>query len=237
MALTEADWLAGKGSLAKLCQALPKPTSPRKLRLFAAAACRLGDRLRDSPLHRSAVDAVERSADGLLSEEEFVAARSHYYLRQYQEDAGVPDALSAAVTASLVSGALDGAEVALGCVVDHFACGATARREHHARNAGRRAVWRLAHELFGNPFRPFTLLPPWQGGGFEQPDGVVVRPTSDVTGLAAAIHLTGDFTRLPILADALEEAGATDATLLAHCRGPGPHARGCWAHDLARGVR
>jgi hypothetical protein len=37
---------------------------------------------------------------------------------------------------------------------------------------------------------------------------------------------------LPILADALEDAGCADATLLAHLRGPGPHACGCWALDL-----
>jgi hypothetical protein len=36
----------------------------------------------------------------------------------------------------------------------------------------------------------------------------------------------------PILADAMEEAGCTDAAILDHCRGPGPHARGCWLLDL-----
>ena len=41
--------------------------------------------------------------------------------------------------------------------------------------------------------------------------------------------------RLPILADALEEAGCTDADMLAHCRGPGPHVRGCWVVDLVLG--
>ena len=36
---------------------------------------------------------------------------------------------------------------------------------------------------------------------------------------------------LPILADALEEAGCTDADILEHLRGSGPHLRGCWAVD------
>jgi len=40
---------------------------------------------------------------------------------------------------------------------------------------------------------------------------------------------------LPILADALEEAGCDDVDVLAHLRGPGPHARGCWALDLVLG--
>jgi pSer/pThr/pTyr-binding forkhead associated (FHA) protein len=40
---------------------------------------------------------------------------------------------------------------------------------------------------------------------------------------------------LPVLADALEEAGCSDAELLGHLRGPGPHVRGCWAVDLLTG--
>ena len=41
--------------------------------------------------------------------------------------------------------------------------------------------------------------------------------------------------RLPLLADALEDAGCTDADLLGHLRSPGPHVRGCWAVDLVLG--
>jgi hypothetical protein len=46
---------------------------------------------------------------------------------------------------------------------------------------------------------------------------------------------TTAFDRLPVLADALEEAGCTNADILDHLRGPGPHARGCWAVDLLLG--
>jgi hypothetical protein len=53
--------------------------------------------------------------------------------------------------------------------------------------------------------------------------------------LAQGIYADRAFDRLPILADALEEAGCTDAVMLAHCRGPGPHVRGCWAVDLILG--
>ena len=44
-----------------------------------------------------------------------------------------------------------------------------------------------------------------------------------------------DPARLAVLADALEEAGCTDADLLGHLRGPGPHVRGCWVIDLLSG--
>jgi hypothetical protein len=53
-----------------------------------------------------------------------------------------------------------------------------------------------------------------------------------VRKLAEAIQDSQDFGRLPILADALEEAGCTDAELLDHCRAGGPHVRGCWVVDL-----
>jgi hypothetical protein len=77
------------------------------------------------------------------------------------------------------------------------------------------------HEVFGNPFRPVTLPPAWR--------------TPDVTALATAIYEERAFDRLPILADALEDAGCTDAAILDHCRGPGPHVRGCWVVDLILG--
>jgi hypothetical protein len=56
-----------------------------------------------------------------------------------------------------------------------------------------------------------------------------------VAELAATICNTHAFDRLPLLADALEDAGCTDAELLGHLRGPGPHVRGCWAVDLVQG--
>lgn len=56
-------------------------------------------------------------------------------------------------------------------------------------------------------------------------DGTIPR-------LAQAIYSDRRFSDLPILADAIEEAGCTDAEILAHCRAEGPHVRGCWVVDL-----
>jgi hypothetical protein len=75
--------------------------------------------------------------------------------------------------------------------------------------------------IFGNPFRSVTLDPSWL--------------TCTVTSLAQAIYTDRAFDRLPILADALEDAGCTDADILAHCRGGGEHVRGCWVVDLLLG--
>ena len=93
-----------------------------------------------------------------------------------------------------------------------------------ARTAERVGQVRLLSEVFGNPFRPPSLPPhllAWN-------DGTVPR-------LARAIYDERAFDRLPILADALEDAGCTNADLLSHLRGPGPHVRGCWALDLLLG--
>jgi hypothetical protein len=58
-----------------------------------------------------------------------------------------------------------------------------------------------------------------------------------VVKLAAGVYEEWVFTpgRMGVLADAAEEAGVTDADVLAHLRGPGPHVRGCWAVDLLLG--
>ncbi len=79
----------------------------------------------------------------------------------------------------------------------------------------------LLNDILGDPFRPVALDPSWC--------------TEAVVGLAAGIYADRAFDRLPVLADALDDAGCANADVLAHCRGPGPHARGCWVVDLVLG--
>ena len=55
--------------------------------------------------------------------------------------------------------------------------------------------------------------------------------------IGQAIYKDLLFDRLPILADALEEAGCHDDDILAHCRGPGPHVLGCWVIDWLLGKK
>ena len=71
--------------------------------------------------------------------------------------------------------------------------------------------------------------------------GIAIYPqdatqAADLVRLAdGAMYAAKRFRDMPILGDALEEAGCADEALLAHCRGPGPHVRGCWAVDLILG--
>jgi hypothetical protein len=85
----------------------------------------------------------------------------------------------------------------------------------------RRVQANLLRDIVGNSFRPVVIDPRWL--------------TSTVVDLARLIYEERCFERLPILADALMDAGCDDDELLNHCRGEGPHARGCWALDLILG--
>lgn len=60
--------------------------------------------------------------------------------------------------------------------------------------------------------------------------------TSTVVALARQMDESGDFSIAPILADALQDAGCDDDTLLQCCRVPGNvHVRGNWVVDLVLG--
>ena len=79
----------------------------------------------------------------------------------------------------------------------------------------------LFRDIFGNPFRPVAFDPEWR--------------TETVVGIARDIYEDRAFERVPILADAIEEAGCDNADILSHCREPGVHVRGCWVVDLLLG--
>jgi hypothetical protein len=91
--------------------------------------------------------------------------------------------------------------------------------------AGDLFIWRLVPErsrvgcdllkcIFGNPFRSVEMQSGWR--------------TENVIGLAEAAYDLRDFSRLPILADALQEAGCEQDAILSHCRDAKIHTRGCW---------
>ena len=80
----------------------------------------------------------------------------------------------------------------------------------------------LVRDIFGNPFRPVTFDPEWR--------------TTTALALARGIYDERAFDRLPILADALQDAGCDNDDILTHLRDTTtPHVRGCWALDLVLG--
>ena len=81
----------------------------------------------------------------------------------------------------------------------------------------------LLSDMF-NPFRPAPVENSW-----------LVWNDAAIPKMAQTIYDAPAFDRLPLLADALEEAGCADADILSHCRTPGEHVRGCWVVDLLLG--
>jgi hypothetical protein len=79
----------------------------------------------------------------------------------------------------------------------------------------------LVRDIFANPFHPVAFSPEWS--------------TDTAVALARQMYESRDFSAMPILADALQDAGCDSAQILDHCRGPGPHVRGCWVVDLVLG--
>jgi hypothetical protein len=96
--------------------------------------------------------------------------------------------------------------------------------EHPTFQAAEKAQATIVRDIFPNPFRPVTLSP-----------DLLKWNNSLLARLAQPIYDCWAFERLPILADALEEAGCTDPEILGHCRQSGEHVRGCWLIDILLG--
>ena len=90
----------------------------------------------------------------------------------------------------------------------------TARRERDGQVG-------VLKDIVGDPFRPAPFDAGWR--------------TSSAVGIARQMYQLREFSAAPILADALQDAGCENADILDHCRGPGPHVRGCWVVDLILG--
>jgi hypothetical protein len=86
----------------------------------------------------------------------------------------------------------------------------------------KRILSALLRDIFGNPFRPVAFDPAWR--------------TFTAIGLAQTMYDSREFNAMPILADALQDAGCEDDVILSHCRDEnGIHVRGCWVVDLVLG--
>ncbi|MBN9120840.1 MAG: hypothetical protein J0I06_17100 [Planctomycetes bacterium] len=79
----------------------------------------------------------------------------------------------------------------------------------------------MFHDIFGEPLRSVVFSSSWR--------------TDTAVALARQMYESREFGAMPILADALQDAGCTNEDVLAHGRGPGPHVRGCWVVDLVLG--
>ena len=216
--MTEAEWQSGTDPTPML-KSLRGRASDRKLRLFACACCRRVTHLpyRDVPPAVAdhvragdllAIQAAERFADGAAAKLEMLDTALALPV------VAVGRFCSRASARDAAEGSAESAHWFV-----HWHPEATA-----AEKAGERAGQAgLLRDIFGSRLRPVTADPRWR--------------TPTATGLAGAIYAERAFDRMPILADALADAGCDDADVLSHCRGDGPHVRGCWVVDLLLGKK
>jgi hypothetical protein len=223
--VTEEDWLTATDPVSML-KHFPPDSPDRKFRLFAVACCRCCWPPLEDERSRKAIEAAEQFADrGTKSwvklrplEAEAWRAAGTYLTRD------LPDLHEAAIAAAL-SIQTTGRKWTPWWAAHQTSWSPLSRPDRPSELTAilHKNQTAFARDIFGNPFRPVAADPSWR--------------TPIVTALADAIYADRAFDRMPVLADALEESGCSDEQVLTHCRGDGPHVRGCWVVDLVLGKK
>lgn len=203
--MTEVEWLAATDPMPMLAFLRDK-VSDRKLRLAACGFCRLKWVLLTDQASRAAVTVTEKYADGAATRQVLKKIRRAAYA-QWR----FPKLLAAWHAADLR--AWEGACASAESVAP--------RMGSDRDEPGMAEECVILRDIFGNPFRPVAVDPSWL--------------TSTVVSLAEGIYAERAFDRMPILADALMDAGCDNEEVLNHCRSDGVHVRGCWLIDLLTG--
>ena len=264
--MTEANWLAwGTPHWLLSFIADPHPVlaseqsvtilTERRLRLFLVGCCRRQWDLFCDPICKRAVEVAERYADGLATEGDLEAASrdaqdlgdrirmeerpwpNDHSLRQHIANAAImvgwsyaeltrPKRLDGAVPPEAACPRGVRGLTADRCLdevaraLDWLSADRRARTQQDATEEATQAA--LLRCIAGNPFRPVIFSPEWR--------------TETAVLLARQMYESRDFSLMPILADALQDAGCEDEQILSHCRDPqGTHVRGCWVVDWVLG--
>lgn len=242
--MTEAEWLAATDPRPMLEFQRSRVTD-RKLRLFAIACCRTAWALIPEGLHRESLWLAERHADEQATDAELGVAVSAlhrvrrkrnridvavYEAVRYRREQSFGNAESVAdaiARAIATAAAPDPSPTAMSyfrgdeLVTESIPPNADRLRWDATFADHQRVQTDILRDIFTNPFRPVTADPKWL--------------TSTVVGLAQAVYDGRAFDLMPIVADALEEAGCDNTDVLSHCRQPGEHVRGCWVVDMLTG--
>jgi hypothetical protein len=260
--MTEAEWLGAANATALWdivrdrtgfhrdtldYQGDPDGYHQRLLYLLGVALCRRLERLFPDPCCARVMQVAEAFAEGSATADELGDA--HDDLDEGFRCSQAADQLPAANCAALeavfwlspddykVIRAVDNVSDAAGylrAVAERALPASATHREgkavwkHAAFLAGKadeeQVLCDLIRDVIGNPFHPVKVVSNWLAWN----DGTVRR-------IAQGIYDERAFDRLPILHDALLDAGCDDEAILSHCRSEGPHVRGCWVIDLILG--
>ena len=228
--MTEQEWLQST-YLPELLDAKNTRGSCRKYRLMAIACCRRIWHLLDEKL-RAAVELAENFLERKATAKELKVCQDSFYDKSkfpgYTTQLGVVQSTCFPTNqikfyAGNAVGAASWAQVdfLLSKRLDSKFDYETLREQLYLEETAYQLV--LFRDIFGNPFRPVQI---------ER-----VRQTSTIKAIAQTIYTERQFADLPILADALEEAGCNNEVILGHCRSNQEHVRGCWVIDLLLGKK
>ena len=221
--MTESEWQHG-ADLIRLVEGFEPSLSERRARLLAAAFCRAAHGSANLPELLQTMAIIERFCDGGATVQELQEARQRCRVMAIQEneDAARATALEKevgldAILRSRLAWALAYATttpVSLTAVTLHLL---EARETPPADGLPATCRQRLL-DVVGNSFARIEFSPAWR--------------TSTAVALASRIYESQDYSTMPILADALQDAGCDREEVLSHCRDAGAvHIRGCWAVD------
>jgi hypothetical protein len=237
--MNESEWW-GSDDPVPMLVCVRNAATTRKLRLFACACCRQAWNPFVQPIAVAAVEVIEAVADGHLSAS--VLARVHAVMTRQAEiashstgrgmypygyDSHICRCAAMAALPTVADAARLAALAAAYAANDssawtNYSGYASSSQKEHEFGAERAEQAELARDNFGNPFRPVEFDPAWL--------------TPDVLAMAKVMYASRDFSAMPILADALQDAGCDEDDVLIHCREDSAiHARGCWVVDLLLG--
>jgi hypothetical protein len=244
--LNEAEWLAAPHLIWMVSYLLneqrDRPGENRRHILFGCACCRSAWDMIQSDAARRLVELAEDYADGKLSEAEFKAGANPALfadLQPHYRGLGGPGQLSARAIHAIggvIELALDNYRMSHGAYTVAQETSRDPQKDffptpHRPMSPKGGCVppdfeqiqdkVQLLRDIFGNPFRPVAFDRDWR--------------TSTALALARQMYETREFSAMPILADALQDAGCDNDEILNHCRDLGPHVRGCWVVDLVLG--
>jgi hypothetical protein len=203
-------------------------SSERKVRLFSIACCRRIWHLLPNDSCRNAVDLSELSVEGLATEQQLREVKDRCWGDSWDKESGLfAYHFGQEAVAYLLHN--DAYMAADGVSWQAAVATGTGKLQsdglHYETNDVEKAAQSsLIRDIFGNPFRSIALDPAW----LRWHDGLIVS-------MSRQMYDSRDFVDMPVLADALEDAGCDIDDILTHCRQPGEHVRGCWVVDLLLG--
>ena len=229
--MTEREWLACADPVLLLAH-LNRPREDRKLLLYAVACCRLLWDVLEHLDSRIAVDWAEDFADGLEAKHdryavvEYRSEGAAFALERIAQTEGIADWADESEPLSNLRGRVDNSNPLRVCAAylanALLTLGTTDPYDPSLRAYSQCLAVAPLRCVFGNPFRPVAFDPTWR--------------TETAVTLARQMYDSREFGAMPILADALQDAGCNSEEVLAHCRDTSAsHVRGCWVVDLVLG--